>query len=77
MSNEQLIHSQVLNFNGRDYEIQIFLRPNGMHLARTVVAPDDVIINDGASLEDVMKRHLSLLPLALDSRELNAGLLSS
>ncbi len=73
MENATLIHTQILTFNHQEYEVQIFMRPNGSHLALTEIAPNDVIIHDGRCLEEVMKRHLRLLPLALDTRLINAG----
>ncbi|MDY6848127.1 MAG: hypothetical protein SV239_03235 [Thermodesulfobacteriota bacterium] len=73
MENATLIHSQTLTFNHKDYDVQIYLRPNGSILALTEIAPKDVIIHDGRCLEEVMKKHLRLLPLALDTRLINAG----
>ena len=48
----------------------VFLRQDGRHIAKTFFAQEDVIINDGHSLEDALDRHQRLLPLAIDSRRI-------
>lgn len=68
MENSQLVHEMVCAFEGKEYLIEVFLRPDGSHFARTVFSPQDVIISDGVSLEDVLLRHRDLLPLAVHSR---------
>ncbi|MDY0268905.1 hypothetical protein [Trichloromonas sp.] len=70
METGTLIHSEHLDIRGRRYEVAVFQRANGSHVARTVFAPGDVIMNDGPSLEAVLAKHQRLLPLAIDSREL-------
>ena len=42
---------------------------DGRHFAKTHFGDDDIIINDGASLEEALARHNKLLPLAISSRK--------
>lgn len=70
MEMEKLVQRTSTSVEGYEYEILVFRRPDGLHLAKTWYSPDDVIINDGWDLEDVLARHLQLLPLAIVSRSL-------
>ncbi|WP_432822905.1 hypothetical protein [Trichloromonas sp.] len=63
-----LIHTAELTIDGRPYEVTVYLRSDGSHIARTIFSPGDVIIHDGPSLEEVLAKHQRLLPLAVDSR---------
>jgi hypothetical protein len=65
-----LIHKTELNIDGSQYEVSVYLRSDGSHIARTVFAPGDIIINDGVSFEEVLAKHQRLLPLAVDSRQI-------
>ncbi len=67
---ETLVHTTHCTIAGHDYEILIFRRADGTHVAKTFFTPLDVIINDGISLEEALSRHQRLLPLAVNSREL-------
>lgn len=71
MENTQLVHQLRCDFEGQEYLIEVFSRPDGSHFARTVFGPQDVIISDGPSLEEVLLRHRDLLPLAVHSRQLH------
>jgi hypothetical protein len=64
-----LIHTTELNIAGRQYEVAVYLRSDGSHIARTIFAPGDIIIHDGPSLDEVLAKHQRLLPLAVDSRQ--------
>ncbi|BCR05719.1 hypothetical protein DESUT3_27880 [Desulfuromonas versatilis] len=68
MFGETLVHTCLIHIEGRDYEVAVFSRPGGTHLAKTVFAPWDVIINDGPSLEAALAKHRQILPLAVGSR---------
>ena len=70
MDNSQLVHQLICNFEGREYMIEVFSRPDGSHFARTVYSPQDVIISDGFSFEDALLKHQDLLPLAIRSRKI-------
>jgi len=68
MEKEVLVHSCRLHVSGADYEVQVFSRPDGSHVAKTVFSRDDIIIHDGFSLNEVLDKHRRLLPLAINSR---------
>ena len=68
MDNTRLVHQLTCDFEGREYLIEVFSRPDGSHFARTVFSPQDVIISDGFSFEDALGKHQGLLPLAIRSR---------
>ncbi|PLX82853.1 MAG: hypothetical protein C0617_13365 [Desulfuromonas sp.] len=69
MESETLVHQSNLSLDGEDYEILVFSRPDGSHVAKTFFATEDVIINDGASLDEALDKHRRLLPLAVDCRQ--------
>jgi len=68
MSADILVHQSVYHFGGQDYQVSVYSRPDGSHVARTAFSADDVILNDGPSLEEVLAKHRRLLPLAVNSR---------
>lgn len=70
MIDEKLVHTTEVEVQGDRYEIMVFCRNDGRHFARTYFADDDVIINDGASLEEALARHERLIPLAVSSRKI-------
>jgi len=70
MDNTQLVHQLICDFEGREYLIEVFSRPDGSHFARTVFSPQDVIISDGFSFQDALVKHQDLLPLAISSRKM-------
>jgi len=67
---ETLVHTGWCAVSGRDYQVLVFRRPDGRHVAKTWFTPRDVIVNDGSSLDEALARHHRLLPLAVNSREL-------
>lgn len=71
MKDCQLVHQINCNFEGEEYLIEVFLRPDGSHYARTIFSTHDVIISDGVSFEEVLTKHQGLLPLAVHSRQLS------
>ena len=73
MDNIQLVHQLTCDFEGQEYLIEIFSRPDGNHFARTVFSPQDVIISDGFSLEEALIKHQDLLPLAIRSRKISSS----
>ncbi len=68
MQSEFLVHNSRLTVGDEAFEVSVFSRPGGSHFAKTVLAPGDVIINDGPTLEEALAKHQSLLPLAILSR---------
>lgn len=67
---ETLVHQSEVELLGECYTIAVFSRDDGRYVATTRFADDDIIINDGESLEDVLSRHERLLPLAISSRKM-------
>jgi len=70
MTNENLVHKGTVQVGEDIYEVLVFLRRDGRHIAKTFFDREDVIINDGPSLEEALERHQRLLPLAIDSRRI-------
>ncbi len=77
MGPRNLVHTAQITIAGKNYEVAVFLRPDGLHLAETVFSPGDVIVNDGRSLGEALERHRRALPLAVDSRQVLRDLRSS
>ena len=74
MEKNRLVHELVCSFDGREYLIEVYSRPDGSHFARTKFSSEDVIISDGFSCEEALVRHQDLLPLAIHSRKLPSSL---
>jgi hypothetical protein len=70
MEPEILVHKSIFHIAGEEYEVAVYTRPDGAHVAKTAFSPVDVIINDGLSLEDALERHRRVLPLAINSRQI-------
>lgn len=70
METEILVHTSIFHIAGQDYEVAVFTRPDGAHVAKTSFSPVDVIINDALSLEEVLAKHRRVLPLAVNSRQI-------
>jgi hypothetical protein len=69
MTEETLVYESHIELHGDRYQIKVFCRSNGRHFAKTLFAADDIIINDGPSLEEALANHERLLPLAVRSRQ--------
>jgi hypothetical protein len=70
MESEILVHKSIFHVAGQDYEVTVYTRPDGAHVAKTSFSPVDVIVNDGHSLEEVLAKHRRILPLAVNSRQI-------
>jgi len=70
MESEILVHKSIFHVAGQDYEVAVYTRPDGAHVAKTSFSPVDVIVNDGHSLEEVLAKHRRVLPLAVNSRQI-------
>lgn len=70
METHKLVHQLICDFEGAEYLIEVYLRPDGGHFARTEFSSQDIIISDGFSLEEALFRHQGLLPLAIRSRQM-------
>lgn len=71
MEKIELVQQLKCAFEGEEYLIEVFVRPDGSHFARTIFSPQDVIISDGGGLSDVLLKHQNLLPLAICSRQMH------
>ena len=69
MTEEKLVHKSDMELHGNRYQIMVFCREDGRHFAKTRFGMDDIIINDGDSLEEALAKHERLLPLAVRSRQ--------
>lgn len=70
MWEEMLVHKSEIELHGDSYQIMIYCREDGRHFAKTHLSENDIIINDGFSLEEVLAKHEKLLPLAINSRKI-------
>ncbi len=70
MGDVHLVQKLVLDFDGEEYLVEVYCRPDGRHFASTTFDSQDVIICDGSSLEEVILKHKELLPLAINSRKI-------
>lgn len=68
MTGETLVHRAEVVLNGNRYEILVYCRDDGRHFAKTRFGENDIIINDGQSLEAALEKHENLLPLAIICR---------
>ncbi len=73
MSEEILVHKTDIVLYGDSYQIMVFCRADGRHFAKTHFSEGDIIINDGATLEEALAKHEKLLPLAISSRKVMHG----
>ena len=70
MDSELLVHQCRMEVAEQLYDVFVYCRPDGSHIAKTFFAPQDVIVNDGSTLEEVLTKHRRLLPLAVNSRQI-------
>lgn len=68
MTGETLVHTAEIELNGDRFEILVYCRDDGRHFAKTRFGENDIIINDGQSLEEALAKHERLLPLAVTCR---------
>src|SRR5688500_2436396 len=70
----ELLLSEPFSWEGRCYLVQVYRYLHGhvrcSHMARTTLGPDDDIIVDGASVDDVLSKQQAILPLAILSRSI-------
>jgi hypothetical protein len=65
-----LLHSSELEVDGEYFSINIYSNSAGCFFAKTCLSDGDVIITDGRSVADTLKKHEDLLPLAIGTRVL-------
>lgn len=69
MKNDKLVYTSEKMVDGENYKISVYCRLDGRHYAKTFLNDSDIIINDGTSLAEVLKKHEDLLPLAVTSHK--------
>lgn len=70
MTGETIVHKTELEIQGENFEIFVYCREDGRHVAKTFFDENDIIINDGQSLEEALEKHVKVLPLAVTCRHL-------
>lgn len=70
MTGETLVHKAEIELHGDRFEILVYCRGDGRHVAKTRFGENDIIINDGQSLEEALAKHERVLPLAVTCRQL-------
>ena len=70
----QLLFSEHFLWDGKCYLVHVYRSPQcngrGSHMAETVLGPGDSVISDGGTPEEVLEKHLTILPAAILSRSL-------
>ena len=71
----ELLLSEPFSWEGRCYLVQVYrclqAHIRCSHMAKTTLGPDDDIIVDGASVEEVLSKQQAILPLAILSRSIS------
>jgi hypothetical protein len=71
---EEFLFSTHFRWHGQCYLVHVYRSSCGpewsSHWAETKLGPDDRVISDGCSPEDVLQKQLSVLPLAILSRSI-------
>ena len=74
MKEQELLLSEHFRWEGKIYLVQVYRYPDGKprcsHVARTALGPDDYVISDGRSVEEVLHKQQTILPLAILSRSI-------
>lgn len=77
MRNGTLVHEAHIDVDGERYQVLVFCRDDGRHFAKTHLGGEDIIINDGVTLEEVLKKHEQILPLAISTRRMRQQIRNS
>jgi len=72
MTQGKLVHESHIEVDGDRYNVLVYCRDDGRHFAKTHLGGEDIIINDGMTLEDVLLKHEHLLPLAISTRRMRS-----
>lgn len=71
----ELLLSEQFSWEGRYYLVQVYrclhAHVRCSHMAKATLGPDDDIIVDGASVDEVLRKQQTILPLALLSRSIS------
>lgn len=75
MDDETPVYSSEFELNGELFNISIYSNTSGRFFAQTCLGEGDLIITDGPTVPDALKKHEGLLPLAISTRELTQSYL--
>ena len=71
---EELLFSKHFLWDGKCYMVHVYRRSlakeRGSHMAETLLGPDDRVISDGGSPQEVLIKQQAILPVAIFSRAL-------
>jgi hypothetical protein len=71
----ELLLSEQFSWEGRCYLVQVYYclqaHVRCSHMAKATLGPDDDIIVDGASIDEVLSKQQAILPLAILSRSIS------
>jgi hypothetical protein len=71
----ELLLSEQFSWEGRCYLVQVYrclqAHVRCSHMAKATLGPDDDIIVDGVSIEEVLGKQQAILPLAILSRSIS------
>ncbi len=71
----ELLLSEHFSWEGRCYLVQVYrclqAHMRCSHMAKTTLGPDDDVIIDGASVDEVLSKQQAILPLAILSRSIS------
>lgn len=74
---QELLVNEYFLWQGQSYPIRVYRHPSGKarcsHVAETALGPDDYVISDGGSVEEVLHKQQTILPLAILSRAIAKG----
>jgi hypothetical protein len=74
---QELLLNEYFLWQGQSYPIRVYRYPSGKarcsHVAETVFGPDDYVISDGSSVQEVLHKQQTILPLAILSRAIARG----
>ena len=77
MMEQELLLNEYFLWQGQSYPIRVYRYPSGKarcsHVAETALGPDDYVISDGSSVEEVLHKQQTILPLAILSRAIAKG----
>lgn len=70
----ELLWSEHFSWQGQCYLVQVYrdlkAHMRCSHMAKTTLGPDDDIIMDGTSVDEVLSKQQAILPLAILSRSI-------
>jgi hypothetical protein len=74
---QELLVNEYFLWQGQSYPIRVYRhlgrKARCSHVAETALGPDDYVISDGGSVEEVLHKQQTILPLAILSRAIAKG----